>query len=99
MNIQWPEEYFLQFNSDTWWPYLWSDFGPAKYKADCGFLTYRVHSEGAWSKTLDEEKQSRKLIFACQLVSHMLKTDNLEGAKFNINRLIPLMIDNPYVRK
>ena len=99
VNIQWPEEYLLQFNSDTWWPFLWSDFGPAKYQADCGFLTYRVHSEGAWSATSKEKKQRNKLIFACQLISHMLKTDNLEGAKLNIRRLLPLMIDNPYIRK
>ena len=86
-----PQEYKLSMNSDLWFPYLWSEFGDARYLDDCGHLAYRYNGEGAWSSQNEQEKIKTKLIYACQLTSHMLRTGNLDGAIFNSFRFRPLL--------
>lgn len=92
-NVQtmFPTEYRLSMNSDLWFPYLWSDFGKARFLDDCGHLNYRYNNQGVWSSLDEKEKIKTKLIYACQLTSHMLKTGNIDGAIYNSFRFQPLL--------
>ena len=92
-NVQtvFPMEYKLSMNSDLWFPYLWSDFGKGRYLDDCGHLNYHFNGQGAWSSLDKKEQIKTKLIYACQLTSHMLRTGNVDGAIFNSFRFQPLI--------
>lgn len=86
-----PTEYTISVNSDLWFPYLWSDYGGASFVDDCGYLNYRYNGQGVWSSLNEQEKIKTKLIYACQLTSHMLRTGNIDGAIFNSFRFQPLL--------
>jgi len=97
VDVKFPGEYELQRNGDMWFPYLWSDFGAAKYLDACGHLVYRYDGKGVWSSLSEEQREINKLIYACQLTSDMLKKKNLEGALFNARRFLPLINNNPFL--
>jgi glycosyltransferase involved in cell wall biosynthesis len=91
VKIQFPPEYHLQKNGDTWWPLLWSSFGPAKYIENCGHLSYRQTGSGVWSSLEANQKKINKLVFACQLISYLLRVGDTEAAEFQSGRLVPLI--------
>ena len=98
VHVEYPPEYYISPNKDTWAPYLWSDFGPGHFLADCGDLFYRYNGEGVWSSLSESEVTSSRVVFACQLISHMLRHKNNNGALFNAYRLKPLLNNNPYLK-
>jgi glycosyltransferase involved in cell wall biosynthesis len=98
IKISFPKEITLQKNTDMWFPYLWGTYGPAQYLSDCGHLVYRFTREGVWSSIDDQQKTINRLIYACQLTSHMLKENNIEGVLFNAWRFMPIIENNPYFK-
>lgn len=98
IKISFPKEITLQKNTDMWFPHLWGGYGPAQYLPDCGHLVYRFTRKGVWSSLDERQKTIDRLIYACQLTSHMLKENNIDGVLFNAWRFMPIIKDNPYFK-
>lgn len=99
IDLKFPDEFFLQFNGDMWFPLVWSSYGPAQFVADSGHLHYRYNGKGMWSSSTQKKQTIDRLVYACQLTSYMLKTDNIDGALFNAWRLTPLTNSSPHTKK
>ena len=90
--VKFPEEFFLQFNGDTWFPILWGEFGYGKFIPNCGFLAYRINEKGIWSSQTEQEQQITRIIFACQITSYLLKKGYVDAAISQAHRFNPIML-------
>ena len=90
--VKFPDEFFLQFNGDTWFPILWGEFGYGKFIPNCGFLAYRIHEKGIWSSQTEQEKEITRIIFACQITSYLLKKGYVNAAISQAPRFNPIML-------
>lgn len=90
--VKFPEEFFLQFNGDTWFPILWGEFGYGKFIPNCGFLAYRINEKGMWSSQNEQEKEINRTIFACQMTSYLLKKGYVDAAIYQAHRFNPIML-------
>ena len=92
VSVEFPQEFYLQFNGDSWFPMLWGDYGYGKYIKTSGFLAYRQNEKGIWGSQNNQQKEITRLIFACQMTSYLLKKGNMNGAIFQAPRFNPIML-------
>ena len=90
--VKFPDEFFLQFNGDTWFPILWGEFGYGKFIPNSGFLAYRINEKGIWSSQTEQEQQITRIIFACQITSYLLKKGYVDAAISQAHRFNPIML-------